>query len=206
MQNDPVLAQHEGFGSKNKRLVFAVEGGLRYLKGNHAPYFSLTCSGWDHGCEIGGCDHKRILKHFPRFADLAALHLSDIWGVPGYAEANGWYNLAGYFGGAGERYHVGTSKRHFPTESAEELWRTTEYRYPTQAECLQIWADHVRISLVDAERAAAEIAAGWNWPDMKARHAAFIEAQKPRWRQEAEACIAKHGLVVFGDPWSEQVA
>jgi hypothetical protein len=204
MNKDPVLAVYVGPGAKRERMTFRVEGGLHYMRGNSAPYFSLTASGFDHGSEFGGCCHDVILKHYPKFADLAALHLSDIDGVPMHAEANGWYDLAGYFGGAGERYHVGNSKRHFPIEApADKPWMNTEYREPTQDECLQIWAEHCRIDIDTARRAAAEIAVKWNWPDMRKAHAAFIEAQKPRWKAEADACIAKHNLVVYGDPWPQ---
>jgi hypothetical protein len=29
----------------------------------------------------------------------------------------------------------------------------------------------------------------------------FVDTQRPRWKAEAEACIAKHNLRVFGDEW-----
>ena len=208
MKHDQILATYDNGELGSKRLVFKVEGGLHYIKGNSAPYFSLTCSGYDHGSEFGGCDHEIILKHFPKFADLAALHLSDIDGRPSYSEANGWYNLAGYFGGdgryQGERYHVGNSKRHFPIEPpADKPWSNTEYREPTREECLQIWADYVRVDIETARAVADAIAAKWNWPDMKAAHATWIVSQHARWKAEADACIAKHGLVVYGDQWGE---
>lgn len=183
-------------------LRFKVEGGLHYFKSNSKPYFSLTANGWDRGSEFGGCCHDVILKRFPDLADFAALHLSDIDGNPTYADANGWYNLAGYFDGAGERYHVGNSERHFPCVApADKPWKTTEFRKPTKDECLAIWAEYLRIPVAQAKIAADDIARVWNWPDMKAAHKVFVEAQHPRWKAEAEACIAKHGLRVYGDPW-----
>ena len=32
------------------------------------------------------------------------------------------------------------------------------------------------------------------WPD-------FIRAQSGRWKREADACIERYGLTVFGDKW-----
>jgi len=137
MNNEPVLATRIIPGNLGTAcsLKFTVYGGLHHIKGNHAPYFSLTY--WEHRkgfpnqCQSGGAGHERILEYYPQFADLAALHLSDIDGVPMHAESNGWYNLAGAL------------------------------------------------------------------PD----NAGEIRQQEPRWKQEADACIARHGLVVYGDPW-----
>lgn len=180
-----------------------VEGGLRYIKGNSAPYFSLTALTWRNGREdSGGCLHDLILGFYPELADLVALHLSDINGRPMHAAANGWYQLAGFFDGAGEQYHGGNSERRFPCAApADKPWQTTESRKPTKEECLQIWADHCRITIEQAREAALIIAAKWNYPDMKAAHAEFIELQSDRWAQEAKACVAKHKLVVYGDQW-----
>lgn len=198
----PILRTHQWMEDAN-RLRMKVQGGLHYIKGNKHPHFSLTADISHNGIFTScGCQHDEILKFFPDLADMAALHLSDINGVPMHAEFNGWYNLAGYFNGGGERYHAGNSQRHFPIIPSEDKpWQNTEYRYPRPEECLQIWADYVRLPLEQAEAVAKEIQAKWNWPDMKKAHAAFIEAQKPRWKHEAEACIAKHGLVVYGDKW-----
>lgn len=78
-------------------------GGLCKLKGNALPYFSLThdtrrkCKNGRWVEDSCGAGHETILKYFPRFADLAALHLSDVNGVPMHADANGWYFMAGSF-------------------------------------------------------------------------------------------------------------
>ena len=202
MSKDPILRSKTFTVGKDKVSLTAF-GGLHYLQGNKLPYFSLTGDQRLNSREdCCGCIHEVILKHWPELADFVALHLSDIDGVPTYAVANGWYHLAGYFGGAGERYHVGNSDRTFPVEPpADKPWQTTEHRKPTKDECLQIWADYMRLPIEEARVVAAEIAKSWNYPDMKAAHAVFVEAQRPRWKQEAEACIAKHGLVVYGDRW-----
>lgn len=226
--------------TKAYNLTLRVEGGLEYIRGNSAPYFSLTATihrkGFPNQCWSGGCQHDIILKHYPRFANLAALHLSDIDGKPMHAEANSWYNLAGALpDNAGQRYHVGNSERHFPKpEGAPRRgsWDNTDYRKPTESECLGILADHLRITLAEAselrdtvigwamegmvlrqqaEEAGAS-AAGvyksvgkYDWEHARAEFGKWIKRQAPRWKAEADACIAKHGLVVCGDKW-ERVA
>lgn len=206
MNKEPILRIPRSYQDGKVTMTMRVHGGLHYIRGNSAPYFSLTYwahrKGFPNQCESGGAGHDHILRFYPELADLAALHLSDIDGKPTHAEANGWYSLAGYFGGAGQEYHVGNSKRHFPvTPPADKPWQNTEYRVPTQDECLRIWADHIRVDIETARKAAQDIAAKWNWPDMREAHKAFIAAQAPRWKTEADACIAKHGLVIFGDKW-----
>lgn len=217
-------------------LTMRVVGGLNYLRGNSAPYFSLTADihrkGQPNQCQSGGCQHDLILKHFPKFADLAALHLSDINGVPSYAEDNGWYKLAGALPeNAGEKYHVGNSERHYPKPPGAPRrgeWGTTDYRKPTPDECLDILAEHLRITpeaarglrdaveewasegmeLRRATEEAGAAAAGvyksvgkYDWAYARREFGKWIDRQRPRWEAEAAACIAKHWLVVFGDKW-----
>lgn len=221
-------------------LTLKVCGGLHYLRGNSAPYFSLTADihrkGHPNQCQSVGADHETILKHFPKFADLAALHLSDMDGKPMHAESNGWYSIAGALpDNAGQRFHSGNSERHFPKPDGAPRrgdWDKTDYRKPTPAECLQITADHLRITVEAAQglrdavvewalagmelRRAAEVAGAsaagvyksvglYDWDHARREFAAWIERQAPRWKAEADACIAAHGLVVFGDKW-ERVA
>lgn len=224
MNRDPVLASKRlapGGGYRVPR-VFRVEGGLHYIKGNSSPYFTLTYTahrvGFPNQCESGGAGDDEILKHFPRFADLAALHLCDINGSPMHAVENGWYWLAGALGGAGQQYHGGNSKQNFPvTPPADKPWQDTEYRLPTPAECLAIFAKHCRCSIEEAQRIAdrvRDVMAGMEanfqrmiGSDKKPRDAALavlreeMDAMRPRWKAEAEACIAKHGLRIYGDPW-----
>jgi hypothetical protein len=206
MKGDPVLRYktwQEERGVTHDDMRLRVYGGVHYIKGNSKPYFSLTGQTWRNGREdCGGCIHDVILRHFPELADLAAMHMSDIDGAPMHDAANGWYNFAGYLGGAGERYHVGNSERHFPIEPpAGKTWPNTEYRKPTQDECLRIWAEHVRIPFDEALKVAAQVSAHWNFPDQKKAHAEWIGQQRKRWRAEADACIVKHKLVVYGDKW-----
>lgn len=218
---DPVLASKvyrvNNAWAKQERIK--VKGGLHYIRGNYAPYFSLTADideerrngQWVEAG--GGACYDRILKHFPQFADLAALHLSNIDGEPMHAESNALYWLAGAAGGLGEKYHGGSGSS---AKSPEE--------------CLSIFAKHLRIS---AER-AAELA-----ESARASYAAALDAWsadmqisaeqggepcqlqpprnlnsgvrnmlkalcnelRPEWKRQAEECIKHHGLIVYGDNW-----
>ena len=201
MSRAPILAARSlpaGTNGYRVPLIFRVEGGLRYIRGNHAPYFSLTYTqhrkGFPDQCYSGGAGHERIAELFgDRFADLAALHLSDIDGVPMHAETNGWYQMAGALGGAGERYHAGNAET-----------------YGRPRDPLADFARHCRISMDEAEAiryecagVAEPVAPGrpHNWESARATMAAHLRGMRPRWKAEAEACIARHSLRVHGDPW-----
>lgn len=173
---DPTLA--------TKRLAngnrFKVVGGLHYIKGNSAPYFSLTyeettARGRFEAC---GAGHDEILRRFPRFRDLAALHLSDIDGAPMHALENGFYHLGG------------------------TKWCGPDFL---------VAAKHFRITEAEAEQLARDIFGEHYSPtvgnlsgrsDMaKARLAVFIKRQVGRWKAEADACVARHSLRLYGDTW-----
>lgn len=167
MKPDPILATKvipAGEDHKHPH-TFTVFGGLNYLKGNTAPYFSLTYTEHRQGFPgqegSGGCNPELILQHFSQFADLAALHLSDMDGVPMHAEANGWYQLAGALGGFGEKYHAGNQKGNYPLPVSRldpaNPHITTEYRYPTGQECLTQFARHCRVTIGEAQRIMAEV-------------------------------------------------
>jgi hypothetical protein len=196
MTTDPILAARSlpaGTDGYRVPLSFRVEGGLHYLKGNQAPYFSLTYTqhrkGFPNQCYSGGAGHDVILRYYPRFADLAALHMSDIDGAPMHAEGNGWYWLAGALGGAGETYHGGNNS---PRKS--------------EAECLQVFAQHCRISLDEAEAIRAECLDEHannpdGWQAARATWALRMDDMRPRWKREADESIARHHLRVYGDTW-----
>lgn len=237
---DPILASRLiPSRTNNYKLAFRVEGGLHYLRGNQKSYFSLTYTSHQQGMPdndySGGVCHEEILKWYPQFADLAKLHLSDIDGVPMHAEENGWYNLAGSLpDNACERYHAGNSKRNMPKPEGaprRSEWDTTDYREPTPDECLQFFADHVRVDLETARALRDQIVAEWertrelnetpvqpegddasdcpdwqplnwtkaSWKGARAKFGEWIRAQYPRWKAEAEECIGRHGLKVYGD-------
>lgn len=246
MSREPVLATRT-VSEPKRNLTLRVFGGMHHIKSNHAPYFTLTMELHRPGAsdvESCGCDHDTILKYYPQYADLASLHLSDIDGVPMHAESNGWYDLAGALPDqAGEKYTAANSQRHFPKAVIDPAkpWADTDYRPPTPEECLQIFADHVRVDLDTAKALATDIIGTWyatraacepatadeagiyggnpsetdfplcwskrSWIAARQVFSQWIEAQKPRWKAEADACIAKHNLRVFGDPWPvEQTA
>lgn len=187
----PELARIErGTPRKPDRYVLIVNGGLRFIRGNKLPYFFLTCSGWDDRSDFGGAAHEDILREFPEFADLAALHLSDINGVPTHALENGFYWLAG-------GYYLGL-RWHSPKETWEQRRRNLvrHFRIPEQViddEILPLLGDHFSIHAGFLGKGAEA--------EAKARVAEWVEAQKPRWQSEAMACVDRHDLIVFGDHW-----
>lgn len=273
MRNEPTLAVrtisrgHKSRSGAKLSDTLRVEGGLHYLRGNSSPHFTLTMERGPKGGTPNcfGCDHDTILKYYPKFADLAALHLSDIDGVPMHGAANAWYWLAGSLPeNAREQYHGGNSEQYFPLPAdrldSSRPWITTECRKPAKDEALEIFARHVRVDVRTAEdvrdavvvsaRTSAErnardrptieyppcgicghdaldvartVGAGlglvsisdtcgcpchqplavseYDWQAGKRTLDVWIEEQKPRWKQEAEECITRHGLKVFGDAY-----
>jgi hypothetical protein len=204
LHGDPILRSFDD----GKRRVFAL-GGLHYLSGNRRPFFSLTMASWrrERGRWVEdefGCAHEELLHLWPDLAPLAALHLSDDDGQPMHATENGFYWLAGYAGGAGQRYHGGNGT---PEKSREE--------------CLEVWARLVRLPLEDARRevdslvARAEVEAarrlyqvepGVTFANaargaaLREMHARWIEDQRERWREDARACIEALGIpFYYGD-------
>lgn len=164
------------------------------IRGNGKPHFSLTMASWVNGRHDGdGADHKPLVAIWPELQPLADLHLSDIDGVPMHAEANGWYWLAGAVeGGFQQQYHGGSGD-----------WAKTP------AECLEIFAKYVRVSLDEAAKIRdfyVVIAARHGAKSARADFAKWIVAQGPRWKAEADKCIADLGLVVYGDPYTPEAA
>lgn len=215
MQNcEPVLAEVTLLAGPERYYpcVFRVHGGLDYLRGNTLPHFSLTYVSHRVGRPLLDCScgagHEEILRHFPQFADLAGMHLSDIYGVPMHAEASGWYMLAGALGGQGEQYHYGNAKQSFPLPAnripADKPWLSTEYRHPTAEECLSAFARHCRIGVTEARQLADEVRA-LPFERRRPRWGAECEQMRPRWRREALTCVQKHGLRLFGDPWAAEI-
>lgn len=209
-----------------KSMQLSVAGGLHYIKGNKAPCFSVTATLYENRRDVaGGCMHEDVLRHFPDLADLVALHLSSIDGAPMYGVENGFYHLAGAVPGAfGKQYHAGNSERHFPKAEIDPAkpWSTTDYRFPTHEEALQSFADYVRVPIEEARDIRARVVAVYDaeyealGPDFfasapghtsrgmasKAAKAEWVrigETMRPRWAREAQACIAAHDLVIYGD-------
>jgi hypothetical protein len=181
---EPVLAKIENVGDIRR---FTVHGGLHDIKGNRAPHFSLTADiRYNDGGESGGCCHDEILKHWPQFTDLAALHMSDIDGVPMYAVENGWYYASG-----------ATRLQHYQ----QQYYFQVGHPYRDDADAaLKVLRNHLRID-DDAARALCKaldlVYTTEGAKAAKAMFAEYVEQQKPRWKAEAEACIAKHALRIF---------
>lgn len=202
----PILAPSVNWTENRKEHQLVITGGLHSIRGNSAPYFSITATEYVNGRdESSGCLHELILSHRPEFADLVALHLSNIAGAPMHTEANGFYWLAGAVGGLGEQYHGGNGN---PARS--------------EAECLDVFARHIRVPIDQAQEMAESIAAVYraeleqSGPDsfaaapgftavgaaQKAARKAWAEIAltfRERWAREARECIKRHGLVIWGD-------
>ena len=129
------------------RELLEVNVVLKDLKGNTAPYFSVTgttykvnCHGERdkryHGRLIGDYAHTTILKAFPELYDVVAFHLADINGLPCYAIENGWCcvqegnvgNLAGLLRISQEKAEelMSISKEEFVefVESQKSRWKS----------------------------------------------------------------------------------
>ncbi len=153
-------------------LTLKATAGLHFLQGNRLPSFTVTgetrLNGREDSC---GCLHDDISKAWPVLAPVIVLHLSDSDGQPTYAEANGWYWLAGFFGGAGERYHGASG---IGAKDPEE--------------CLQIFANHVRVSREEARRLALQDwSFGVTFAEAKPAFVAWVSTQRLRWKAEAQA-------------------
>lgn len=212
---DPILASiadhprtMEILGERVPMEAHAL-GGLHKI-GEQAPYFSITLAahrkGFPNARWQGGANHEAIRELFgDRFDDLIALHLASQDGTPMHAVGNGAYDLFGYFGGMGQRYHRGNSKLHMPRHPRDidpaRPWEATEYREPTRLECLAMFAKLWRISTDEARVIATDCRsrAGDNGERFKARLAEHAAAFKPVWKMHADVAIANHGLTVYGD-------
>lgn len=180
-------------GNRTVQMSMVVSFGLHYIKGNSAPYFSITADGRESGREsFGGACHDLIAKKFPGLQDVIDLHLSDMDGVPSYPVANGWYWLAGAAGGLGEKYHGGSG----------DFGKNAE-------ECLEILARHLRVTEAEARGIVERCTAIEPIPHAVKPHAIqreefarIVEGMVPRWNAEAAACIEKYGLTVYGDKWA----
>lgn len=165
-----ILASKTYFKDGEKYHISA-EGGLHYIKGNNAPYFTITgeikriARNGRRVFESGGCIHEEILKHFPQFADLVDLHLSDIDGVPTHAEANGayWLGFSDY-----EGFNLETASKHFrlAPEQMREEWM------------------HI-INKRDVSK--------------------LTDKLRPVWKKQAQDCINKHKLGIFGNEWKKEI-
>jgi hypothetical protein len=204
-----------------QRPTISVTAGLHFIPGNRTPYFSVTGEirrGGASDIDRGGCIHEDILHYWPELAPVVALHSSDENGVPMHAEENGWYWLAGAFGGLGERYHGGLEAppkcdlcqqyMGLQEEDADGpcLWWTCfckggHYK-PVSGEpveeCYVILAKHMRVPIEDMKIIADRVI---NFPGGSARMRwnLVIDAARPRWAREAaeaKALLVELGAIV----------
>jgi len=205
---DPILRSFDD----GKRRVFAC-GGLHYLRGNRAPYFSLTMSSWtfENGRmrdETFGCSHEELLARWPELAPLAALHLSAYpSGAPMHSAENGFYQLAGYAGGMGEKYHAGNANSYGEPSTPEACLTSLAAHVRLPVEALRPQMDEL---LTSARRLAAlksyKIAPGVIHAERAEGNEArrlfgeWTLAQSPRWAREAAACVEALGIrFYYGD-------
>ena len=97
---DTVLAKRV-MGRKTADGYLVATAQLHLLDGNERPYFSVTAELWQSkGWYENGQDGRmiscgqlvdEIRETFPELIPVQDVHLADDAGVPGHAEANGWY-------------------------------------------------------------------------------------------------------------------
>jgi len=128
--------------------------------------------------DISGCVHDEILRAFPDLEQFAAMHLSDpITGEPMHAEANGWYWYAGSRADLREQERFTGFDRIYRHQLDARGLRDGEagrqsYCYLTACELLRVGPNEIP---QDLDRAG---------------FTAFVDAQRDRWRKEAEEAIA----------------
>lgn len=162
-----------------------IEFGLRYIKGNPLPYFTVTATGRENGrrgagSDFGGCCHELILEAAPDLKPLIDLHGSYVDGTPTHAEANGWYWLAGACGGLGEKYHGGSG----------DFGKST-------GECEQVLADHLRITANEARGLVVAALTLAETSGVKAAREMFsknVAGMADRWKAEADKAIEQFNL------------
>jgi hypothetical protein len=158
-----------------KRDNLTVTLTLHKVGGNRLAHFSATAELRDSKGRVISCGamHEAILAKFPEVGDFVALHLADENGEPMHAEANGYYWLSGALGGLGEKYNG-----------------LNDDRGNSVQECLAIFASHVRISVEQADALIDSFKGGQS--KVREQFAAWVVAQRPRWKAEADAAVAKY--------------
>ena len=161
-----------------------ISYGLSWLKGNRAPYFSVTADLYEkraNGRAVhigGGCCHKDILKARPGMADIVALHLCDIDGAPMHDLENGFYHMGG-FKDAPPKFERAASHFRISQDEARELAKI-------------LFGDSFSIHAGFLSKDAAI--------EGKALLGAWIDSQRPRWAREARDVIEKYQLPIPADP------
>lgn len=169
----------------------SVRIGLYYIKGNQAPYFSATSR--------NGADHDAILRNYPELFDVVALHLSDINGTPMYAVENGVYHIE-----HGTVEHV---MNHFRLDrvSAQCLITMANKAIPVDPAEIRKMAESAGLVGKQADEVVRKQSKTMQAASVRKVVAAWCENQKPVWKAQADACIKRHNLKVYGDPWPHDI-
>ena len=157
--------------TKNQNPKKYIEANFILHKiGEQLPYFSLTGRVVINGVEeMSGAIHEEILTVFPELADAAALHLSDINGLPMHSFENGKY-WAGF-----SQFGMANANSKF----LAELWRINQDDAAgllRDALMAKLWADGDQFTL----------------PEELLKE--FHDRQILRWNEEAKAAINKYKL------------
>lgn len=158
---------------KRAALNYTEATAILHKIGNQSPYFSLTGRVVRNGQEeISGACHDEILKAFPQIDDIAALHLSDMNGLPMHSFENGKY-WAGF-----------TQWENGNVENLAALWRVGKNR----AQELMYDALVDRCNDIKADTGEDVL------PETLLKE--FHDRQIARWKQEADAVIRKYTLEI----------
>ena len=162
------------FGKRN-RWTLEVNVILQKI-GEQIPYFSVTGFFYPNGGTHDspgascGCIHELILEHFPGLADVVALHLSDINGVPMHVYENGKFFLE-----RPEEYDDQVIAAHFRIPVSDVPLLRERYHYYNNGD-----------TLPKSKKRPC---------DKKRYLENFIVKQVGRWLSEADAAIAKYNLI-----------
>lgn len=179
-------------------ILHEIEAGLRYHTGDKLPYFTIANEGYtNYELAPRVCRYREyVIQDWPELQQIVDLHLSDIYGEPMYAYENGLYWLAGAAGPKaqylGQSFHgsCGTSSQ-------------------TPPKCAEILTWHWRMPLPKVELFVSTASAVYSDLGPKALESflrSFVDEQKPRWLAEANDCIDKFNLQVFGAHWKGEEA
>lgn len=159
---------HSRSMNRNKNSAYRVNYGLHYIQGNSLPcFFSVTVEAPDHMNVTTGCAHDDVLAKHPDLSDIVALHLSDTDGVPMHALENAWYWWSDYEG-----------RGAFPRGDHDRL---------------DILAKHLRVTRAEVD--ALDLPTfRMSGAEIPAEFVAYIDAQRERWKAEADAAIDKYDL------------
>jgi len=172
-----------------QRCDLIADAGLHHITGNRRPYFSVTGTLYEAGKRSdratisGGCLHDEISTFLPELAPIVALQLAYDDGTPMYADANGWYWLAGFLKLGREQYHGGSGSG-----------------AKTAGKCFEILSKHLRVEylrlfndiavmMADCFPLGAFAPQYLDLDKLQGNWTAYCEALRPQWTEQAKAGI-----------------